>query len=150
LVAGLSEEVAVPAGSAILQEYGGFSVDYELVYVFRNTSGLQLVPKRASALLPTFMILTSGVGSVNIVNTKARFFKLETDISPGTASTTIFNNVAGELAGTAKYKGDFPPSTFTKFNFSVTARGTDPNPTGNGKSLLKFKIVTGAVFVQQP
>src|SRR4051794_32003565 len=64
----------------ILQEYGVFKEDYELV--FGTASGLQLVPKRVSAMLPTFTILSIGTSS-QLVNTTARFFKLEAAIIPG-------------------------------------------------------------------
>jgi len=131
----------------ILQEYGVSGQDYELV--FGTSSGLQLLPKRASAMLPTFQILSIG-SSIEVVNTKAHLIKLEAAVTPGPASTTIFNNMAGELVATALYQGPFPPTTFKKLNFSVTARGFDPNPGGNSSSLLKFRIVAGGVFVQQP
>lgn len=129
----------------IFQEYGVSAQDYELV--FGATSGFQLIPKQASAMLPTLSILTITT-TATAIDTKAGVFKFGGPVTPGPASTSIFNNLAGELVGTAHYVGSFPPTAFKKVIFSVTGRGSDPSMGGSGTSLLKFKVVTNGIFVQ--
>ena len=116
--------------------------------VLGGSSGLVLEPKLAASALPTLVVIELGNDAVTIIDTKAHAFRLGAVISNGTA-TNLFQDLAGEVSGTAKYKGVFPPTSFSGLSLGGFARGTDTSGGGNGSALLKFKISTHGLFVQQ-
>jgi hypothetical protein len=133
----------------IFQEFQVSSLDYELVYDISGSGGLMLLPRSAAAMLPSFNVIQLGQHSVNIFNTKLRFAKVEPDLAASTA-TNLFANIAGELVGTAFFKGPVATPVIAKFNFTVTARGTDNSGGGTASAFLKFKVATQGSFVQKP
>jgi hypothetical protein len=125
----------------IFQEFQVSPLDYELVYDIISSGGLMLLPKSAAAMLPSLTVVQLGQHSENIFNTKARCARVESDLAVSSA-TNLFKNLDGELVGTAFFKGPLAPPIITKFNFTVTARGSDNSgggcqPSSNSKSQPK-------------
>jgi hypothetical protein len=130
----------------IFDEFGVSSDQYELVVSLGVTLTLELLPKLSAAKLPTILVVELGSDSQEIFDTKARTIALGGSIAPGTA-TNLFENIAGEIAGTARYQGTPISGVITKLVLGVTGRGTDTS--GVGPALLKFKIAAAGSFVQQ-
>lgn len=131
----------------ILQQYGVSKQDYELA--FGLSSGLVLIPKHASAMLPTITILNFS-SSDTVTNTKAHIIKFGGTIAAGPASPTVFADLTGEVVGLVHFVGPFPSTVFKNLSFAGLARGTNARPGGVGKSFLNFKVVTNGFFEQKP
>jgi hypothetical protein len=133
----------------VFQEFNVSKADYELVLELGVTDQIALVPKHASAMLPTITVLTF-TGGVNgeVINTKTRLVRLETGIA-SPASGNLFENLGGQLIGTLHYSGSVPGSNFTNFNFTAIGAGKDQSNPGS-MVLLQFKVTDDGHFTQAP
>lgn len=133
----------------IFREFLVSPTDYALVFRLGSGIELVLVPKHASAMLPSITVIGLGNDIQQVVNTKTRVVRIVSNLAPGTA-TNLFKDLAGELNGTLHYTGAVAAGTITKFVFSVLGHGTDPTNGAGKPALLKFKATTGSPFVQAP
>jgi hypothetical protein len=82
-----------------------------------------------------------------MIDTKTHKLQVGGPLATGIA-TNLFENVAGQVAGTISFKGSYVDQVYTKIALTGLARGTDQSG-GDGVALLSFKISTQGHFVQQ-
>lgn len=127
----------------VFEEFGVSPDLYALV--FDPSVGLVLVPKSSLAKLPTILVMELG-GSASAVDTHSGSFAISAPVDNPDAMANLFENLAGEVQGVAKYRGTFPPTEFTKITLAGFARGHTSD--GDFKALMKFKVTASGVFVQ--
>lgn len=133
----------------IFAEFQVSKADYEMVVLVNSGIKLILLPKSASANLPTITVVEFGTNTQSVIDTKINIVNTVSDIAPSTA-TNLFKDLDGEIIGAAHFKGIIgSTAAITNFNFNVIGHGTDLNGA-NGASVLRFKVTAKGTFNQAP
>jgi hypothetical protein len=96
------------------------------------------------AKLPTIVVFTLDSASPAF-DTKTNTIEVGGAVSNSGASN-LFEDLVGEVQGTAKFKGTVSTAEITKVSLTGFARGTG----ASGVAFLSFKVSTSGAFVQTP
>jgi hypothetical protein len=139
----------------VFDEFGVSPDDYALVLNLDSSALVSLVPKSASAALPTITVLQiAEPRTVKNSMTKVELF--EVPVANTSASGNIFDSLRGTLFGSLKFA---PDKTLSRFNGNLTGSSgngavvvTSPakGAVAPATVLLKFKVTKGARFTQAP